>query len=61
MLGGPLYESTRPGFQPQVGSVAEVSPFSRDVALETRPGPINPTPGIDVPSLVCALASLSVW
>ena len=31
------------------------------VGLKTRPGPIHPTPGMDVASLVCALASLSVW
>ena len=60
MLGGGLYASARPGFQPQVGSVAEVSWFSRGIGLETRPGPIHPTPGMDVASLVCALASLSV-
>ena len=47
--------------QPQVGSVPEVSRFGRGVGLETRPGPIHPTPGMDVASLVCALASLSVW
>ena len=61
MLGGGLYASARPGFQPQVGSVAEVSRFSRGVGVETKPGPIHPTPGMDVASLVCALASLSVW
>ena len=61
MLGGGLYASSRPGFQPQVGSVAEVSRFSRGVGLETRPGPIYPMPRVDVASLVCALASLSVW
>ena len=61
MLGRGLYASTRPGFQPQVGSVAEVSRCSRGVGLETRPGPIRPTPGMDVASLVFALASLSVW
>ena len=31
------------------------------VGLETRPGPTHPTPEMDVASLVCALASLSVW
>ena len=61
MLGGGLYVSARPGFQPQVGSIAEVSRFSRGVGLETKPGPIHPTPGMDMASLVCALASLSVW
>ena len=61
MLGGGLYASARLGFQPQVGSVDEVSRFSRGVGLETRPGPIHPTPGMDLASLVCALASLSVW
>ena len=61
MLGGGLYASARLGVQPQVGSVAEVSRFSTDVGLETRPGPIHPTPGMGVASLVCALASLSVW
>ena len=62
MLGGGLYASARPGFQPQVGSVAEVSRFSRGVGLETnRPRPIHPTPGMDMASLVCALASQSVW
>ena len=40
---------------------AEVSRFSRGVGLETRPGPIHPTPGMDMAGLVCALASLSVW
>ena len=61
MLGGGLYASARLGFQSQVGSVAEVSRFSKGIGLETRPGPIPPTPGMDVASLVCALASLSVW
>ena len=61
MLGGGLYASARLGFQPQVGSVAEVSQLRRGVGLETRPSPIHPTPGMDVASLVCALASLSVW
>ena len=61
MLGGGLYASARSGFEPQVGSVAEVSRFSRGVGLETRPGPIHPTPVMDVASLVCAIASLSVW
>ena len=58
---GSLYVSARPGFQAQVGSVAEVSRFGRGFGLETRPGPIHPTPGVDVARLVCALASLSVW
>ena len=61
MLGSSLYASARPRFQPQVGSVAEVSRFSRGGGLETTSGPIHPTPRMDVVSLVCALASQSVW
>ena len=34
MLGGGLYVSARPGFQPQVGSVAKVSWFSRGLGLD---------------------------
>ena len=35
--------------------------FSRGVGLETRRSPIHSIPGMNVASLVCDLASLSVW
>ena len=46
---------------PRLGLSPRYLRFSRGVGLETRPSPIHPTSGMNVASLVCDLASLSVW
>ena len=48
------------GSSPGLGLSPRYLWFSRGVGLETRPSPIHPTPGMNVASLVCDLASLSV-
>ena len=45
MVGGGLYASAWLGIQPWVGSVAEVSWFTRGVGFEDGSGSANPTPG----------------
>jgi hypothetical protein len=49
------------GPSPGLGLSPRYLRFSRGVGLETRPSPIHPMPGVNVASLVCDLASLSVW
>ena len=49
------------GSSPGLGLSVRYLWFSRGIGLETKPSPIHPTPGMNAASLVCDLASLSVW